>query len=80
MPSRPPAAARSSAESAVDLATMLGGGGGRTSPDEITLFKSVGTGLQDLILALRLLDEADRAGVGLVIDDFVTLKPFGVGR
>ena len=69
-----------STKSAVDLATMLGGDGGRTSPDEITLFKSVGTGLQDLILALRLLDEADRAGVGLVIDDFVTLKPFGVGR
>jgi alanine dehydrogenase len=68
------------AEGAVDLATMLGFGGGRRSADEITVFKSVGTGLQDLILALRLLEEADRAGIGLVIDDFVTLKPSGVGR
>jgi ornithine cyclodeaminase/alanine dehydrogenase-like protein (mu-crystallin family) len=68
------------AEGAVDLAVMLSTGGGRRSADEITLFKSVGTGLQDLIVALRLLEKADRADIGLVIDDFVTLKPFGVGR
>ena len=66
--------------SALDLATMLSGNDGRRSDDEITLFKSVGTGLQDLILALRLLEEAERAGIGLEIEDFVTVKPFGVNR
>ena len=67
-------------DSALDLATMLSQDDGRRSDDEITLFKSVGTGLQDLKLALRLLEEAERAGIGLEIEDFVTVKPFGVNR
>lgn len=59
-----------------DLADLVAGRvPGRRSPDETTLFKSVGTGLQDLIVAARLLEASERAGIGRVVDDFVSVKP-----
>lgn len=41
---------------------------GRTSPEEITLFDSVGLGLQDLAIGRLLYDAARAAGVGTEID------------
>jgi ornithine cyclodeaminase/alanine dehydrogenase-like protein (mu-crystallin family) len=59
-----------------DLADLVAGRvPGRRSPDETTLFKSVGTGLQDLIVAARLLEASESAGIGRVVDDFVSVKP-----
>jgi ornithine cyclodeaminase/alanine dehydrogenase-like protein (mu-crystallin family) len=50
---------------------------GRVTDDEITLFKSVGTGAQDLIVAAHLLDRAAAAGVGTVVADVNSIKPVG---
>lgn len=41
---------------------------GRTAPDEITLFKSVGIGLQDVVLCQLLVERAGAAGRGVEID------------
>jgi ornithine cyclodeaminase len=41
---------------------------GRTSPQEITFFKSVGNAVQDVAIAARVLEAAEREGRGLVID------------
>jgi ornithine cyclodeaminase/alanine dehydrogenase len=41
---------------------------GRTGADQITLFNSVGVGLQDLAVARLLVDEARRTGIGLDVD------------
>ncbi|MGH2812541.1 MAG: ornithine cyclodeaminase family protein [Actinomycetota bacterium] len=61
-----------------DLAALVTGAApGRASADEITLFKSVGTGLQDLMVAERLLQAAEEAGVGRVEENFVSIKPVG---
>lgn len=48
---------------------------GRVRDDETTLFKSVGSGAQDLIVASRLLDLAAAADVGTVVDDLNSIKP-----
>ncbi len=40
---------------------------GRVSPDEVTLFKSVGVAIQDLAAALRILANARRAGLGVPV-------------
>lgn len=50
---------------------------GRVTDDEITLFKSVGNGAQDLIVASHLLDRAAAAGVGTVVGDVNSIKPAG---
>jgi len=63
---------------AADLATVLDGGRLR-APDDITLFKSTGTGLQDLALAVAVLDAAEADGAGTVADDLVAVKRFGAG-
>ncbi|MEQ9398288.1 MAG: hypothetical protein RJQ04_03880 [Longimicrobiales bacterium] len=39
---------------------------GRTSPDDITFFKSVGNAVQDVAVAARVLDVAERDGLGAV--------------
>ncbi|MGH2777892.1 MAG: hypothetical protein ACRDJB_04515 [Actinomycetota bacterium] len=59
-----------------DLSALVTGAApGRASTDEITLFKSVGTGPQDLMVAGRLLQAAEEAGVGRIEEDFVSIKP-----
>ena len=50
---------------------------GRVRADEITLFKSVGNGAQDLIVASHLLHLAAAAGVGTVVPDVNSIKPAG---
>jgi ornithine cyclodeaminase/alanine dehydrogenase-like protein (mu-crystallin family) len=41
---------------------------GRTSADEVTLFKSVGNAVQDVVVARRAVDRAREAGVGTTFD------------
>jgi ornithine cyclodeaminase/alanine dehydrogenase-like protein (mu-crystallin family) len=60
-------------------AVVAGRADGRVRDDEITLFKSVGTGAQDLIVASRLLDLAAEAGVGTVVGDVNSIKPGAPG-
>lgn len=55
-------------------AVVTGRVDGRVRDDEITLFKSVGTGAQDLIVASHLLDLAAAAGVGTVVADVNSIK------
>lgn len=52
---------------------------GRVNDAEITLFKSVGTGAQDLIVAGRLLEMAEERGAGSVIADLNSIKPLPRG-
>ncbi|MGW5638783.1 ornithine cyclodeaminase family protein [Streptomyces sp. NPDC003832] len=47
---------------------LTGAAPGRSSDEEITLFDSVGVGLQDLAVARLLIDRAGREGVGTRID------------
>ena len=46
----------------------------RTSDEQITLFKSVGTGVQDIALAAVIWQNAVKAGLGIRIDGFPILK------
>ena len=65
---------------AEDLSAVVSGrADGRVREDEITLFKSVGTGAQDLMVAARLLDLAAAAGVGAIVDDVNSIKPIAQG-
>jgi ornithine cyclodeaminase/alanine dehydrogenase-like protein (mu-crystallin family) len=41
---------------------------GRGSADEITLFKSVGNAVQDVVVARRAVDQARERGLGTEID------------
>ena len=47
---------------------LLGQADGRRDADEITFFKSVGNAVQDLAVAARVLDVAERDGLGVVVD------------
>jgi alanine dehydrogenase len=58
-------------------AVVTGRAEGRVRADEITMFKSVGNGAQDLIVASHLLDLAAAAGVGTVVSDVNSIKPVG---
>ena len=60
-------------------AVVTGRADGRVTEDEITLFKSVGNGAQDLIVASHLLDLAAAAGVGTVVGDVNSIKPVAPG-
>lgn len=56
-------------------AVVTGGADGRVTEGEVTLFKSVGNGAQDLIVASHLLDLAAIAGVGTVVGEVNSIKP-----
>ena len=63
-------------ESVHDLATLVAGKApGRTSDQDITLFKSVGTGIQDIALAAVIYRRAVEAGLGRELGEFPYLKP-----
>ncbi|QSR27279.1 ornithine cyclodeaminase [Nocardioides aromaticivorans] len=49
-------------------AVLAGQVRGRSDDEQITLFNSVGVGLQDLAVARLLIDEARRTGIGLEVD------------
>src|SRR5262249_15834661 len=62
-------------ERLADLAELVGGKvKGRCSDAEITLFKSVGTGIQDLALAQTIYAKARKLGAGSDIGSFPYLK------
>jgi ornithine cyclodeaminase len=41
---------------------------GRTSSDQVTLFKSVGNAVQDVSVGARILDEAKKKGLGTIVE------------
>jgi alanine dehydrogenase len=41
---------------------------GRESPEDVTLFKSLGIGLEDIAVAIKVYQKAKDAGVGRWID------------
>ena len=47
---------------------VLGAHPGRTSSDEITFFKSVGNAVQDIAVAAMVLERAEAAGRGVVVE------------
>lgn len=47
---------------------VLGRAEGRTAPDQITFFKSVGNAVQDVAVAARILARAERDDLGTVVD------------
>ena len=49
---------------------------GRDAGDQITLFKSVGTAVQDVASGYAVYQEARRRGVGSDVPDFLELKTF----
>lgn len=60
-----------SPERALELHQVFSGSGAsRTRPDQITLFKSVGTSIQDIAAALRVYTNAKRLGIGADLGDF----------
>jgi len=58
-----------------ELHELVGGSvKGRQSDDEISLFKSVGTGIQDIALAVRIYRNAFEQGLGTELGEFPYLK------
>jgi alanine dehydrogenase len=58
-----------------ELAELVGGSAqGRVSDDQITLFKSVGTGIQDIAVAARIYANAIERNLGQDIGEFPYLK------
>lgn len=56
-------------EAATELGDVItGAAAGRTSPDEITLFNSVGLAIQDLAIGGLLIERAREKGVGQEIN------------
>jgi ornithine cyclodeaminase/alanine dehydrogenase-like protein (mu-crystallin family) len=53
---------------------VVGKAPGRSSAGQITLFKSVGTGVQDIALAAKIYERAVEGGRGLTIDGFPIAK------
>jgi len=65
-----------STEHAVELWELVSGQvAGRTSDADITLFKSVGTALQDLAIAKAIYDRARQKGLGRDIGHFPKMRP-----
>jgi alanine dehydrogenase len=62
---------------AVELSEVVAGRSvGRSAAEQITLFKSVGTALQDIVGAFAIYNEALRRGVGRDVGDFPSLRQF----
>jgi ornithine cyclodeaminase/alanine dehydrogenase-like protein (mu-crystallin family) len=58
-----------------ELSEILANGGpGRSADDQITLFKSVGTGVQDIGLAAMVYRQARDRGLGTEFPDFPFIK------
>jgi ornithine cyclodeaminase/alanine dehydrogenase-like protein (mu-crystallin family) len=65
-----------SADAAHELADLVvGKAGGRTDDRQITLFKSVGTAIQDVGLAAMIYRRARERGIGQDLGDFPYCKP-----
>ena len=55
---------------------VAGRASGREGDDQITLFKSVGTAVQDVTAGYAVYQEARRLGIGSEVPDFLELKTF----
>ncbi len=55
---------------------VAGRASGREADDQITLFKSVGTAVQDVASGYAVYQEARRLGIGSEVPDFLELKTF----
>jgi alanine dehydrogenase len=65
-------------ERAVELWELVGGQkAGRSNASDITLFKSVGTALQDLAVAKAIYDRAKAKGLGHELGRFPRMRPHG---
>ena len=64
------------AEKAVALSAALAAGVDR-GPSDLSLFKSTGTGLQDLALAAAILEMAEADDAGSTVEQVVAMKRFG---
>lgn len=63
-------------DAADDLGDVVSGRAeGRRDDDQVTLFKSVGNGAQDLVAAARILELAEAGGIGTVVPDINAVKP-----
>ncbi len=63
-------------DDAVELWQLVSGQApGRQRSDEITLFKSVGTAIQDLAVARTVYERARQRGIGLVLGEFPHARP-----
>lgn len=51
-----------------ELKDVVRSGGGRETPEEITLFKSLGVGLEDVAVGALIYERARERGVGIVLD------------
>jgi len=61
----------------VELQEVVAGrASGRDAEDQITLFKSVGTAVQDVASGYAVYQEARRLGIGSEVPDFLELKTF----
>ena len=61
----------------VELQEVVAGrASGRDANDQITLFKSVGTAVQDVAAGYAVYQEARRLGIGSEVPDFLELKTF----
>jgi alanine dehydrogenase len=56
-------------------AIVAGKSPGRTRPDETTLYKSIGTGVQDVAVAFRIYERAHERGLGQELADYQSPKP-----
>ena len=60
----------------VEIGELAGGDGkGRLGPDEITLYKSIGTAIQDVAVGHWVFEQARIHGAGTEIPDFLSAKP-----
>jgi alanine dehydrogenase len=60
----------------IELAELVAGDGhGRRHPGEVTLYKSIGTAIQDVAVGHWVFERARAAGIGTEIPDFVSAKP-----
>lgn len=63
-------------EAAHELADLVAGRAPRrTDPSQVTLFKSVGTAMQDVAIAARAFAQARQRGIGTELGDFPYVKP-----
>jgi len=64
----------------VELNQVVGGmTAGRTTAHEVTLYKSVGTGLQDVAAAYRIYQASKELGLGTEVRDFVSPRGMNAG-
>jgi len=63
-------------EKVIELPALVAGQSGRTSDKQITLFKSVGTAIQDIMSARAVYEEAKRLNLGTDVGDFLEAKLF----